>query len=451
MKEKSKSSQKKKAPIVAKLQTTINELVVSPRYKVIQNLKPSTLFKSGTIAASLLEDYDISELVALGAKGIAEIQGLSARDLEMLLEILGRFSVPFADDACAASGVCEAPTALIKKGKAFHNSKDAGLLAIEKGGAELEFAEKKQKLKKIESDLLSSKLLSDYWEEDWPRAPFEECLTFKQFSSIDTENLIKKRSFDVSKMGAISKAIDKFLGEHDTRFDRRTSSINKSGDRQFFVAQQAVVTFESTALNLPLITRNLIRFFEYQCAQYHSSTGPMKVFFAHLPISLKAHEAAILAMSDNGAPSLSRRLLGVSREDFERHLREGQEKIRQLFQHSCGKIYASWTSALLGMGASEEDLFAPYMDPAFDSDFQHIVFRAVLLSMEAIHPAFLGETFTEMWTINSKMSEFIAQSLIDAPQLSDDMLQERVRALFPNFPTEKVFELVKKERETAQI
>lgn len=416
----------------------IGKCLSSPRYPMVRNLHLDELLGAGTHAGILFKGKLIFDLADAGIQGLLKIEDLQADDIRALIDILERFSVPF-ECACeehAGSTPAQSPQPETAKKAALED----GLLAIERSSIEMELAEKKHGLKRISSDLLSSKLLGDYWQEGWPRAPFEEALSFKQLSDLDFETLVRKRTFDIHKMNSLIKAIDAFVSEHDVRKRGGTSQSNLT-ERPFIPSALPGIAFENDGFPLPLITQNLVRYFEYQCSLYLNAIGPLKILFAHLPLTLKAHEAALLALSVNDAPSLSRRLLRLSKEDFDNMLSGAQSKLRQLFERACPKVAGAWTAALSSPGIAEEHLFAPYFDEAFDEEFQRIVFRTLVRTLGAEHPVIAGESFPDLWTMNSEAASVLAKSLVNESKDEKD-LWAKITKLLPAFPPEQVISVL---------
>ncbi len=438
---------KKKAPgtrfspeLLSACDNALGKCLSSPGFPIIRNLRLDELLTEGTHAMDVFRDRRISDLADAGIQGLVRIEALEAGDIRALIDVLERFSVPFE---CACEDPAEsAPVKKSQREQPAGAVRDDGLLAIERSSIEMELSGKKHGLKRISSDLLSSKILGDYWQEGWPRAPFEEALSFKQLADLDFETLIRKKTFDVHKMGSIIKAIDAFVSEHDVRKRARTSHSNLA-ERTFIPpAAPAAVEFENE-FPLPLITRNLVRYFEYQCSLYLNAAGPLKILFAHLPITLKAHEAALLALSVNDAPSLSRRLLGLNKEDFDNMLAGAQSKLRQLFERACPKVAAAWTAALSSPGIPEEHLFAPWFDEAFDEEFQRIVFRTIVRSLGAEHPVIADESFSDLWTTNPEAASVLAKSLVSG-STDEGKMRAKIAGLLPAFSLEQVMRALEK-------
>ncbi|NMC64034.1 MAG: hypothetical protein GYA55_12800 [SAR324 cluster bacterium] len=419
---------------------SLTKLLGSPHYSMFENLRFSELLGSNESTKQKFNSMSLSELVSFGLDGLMEIDDLCLEDIQALLDMLNRFN-SFKNTPECSFDECtltqKDTPALPAQNSLTKEERDPGLNAIERSNAELELAEKKQRLKRVSSDLLSSKLLSDYWEKDWERAPFEEALSFKQLSDLDFETLIKKRSFNVSRMISIGKAIDKFMAEHDLRLKQSCFDTSRLSPESLRLSSTPLVHFETGGVELPLITQNLVRYFEHQCALYPLSNGPFKVFFAHLPLTLKADEVALLALSVNNAPSFSRRLLGLSKEEFDSRLKNAQLKTRQLFERTCPKVFSAWSASLASVGISEESFLGPYFDSVFDESFQLILFRTLLLSLGAAHPTLGSEHFVEIWTSNLEISDLLFASLKNSTR--DEVLnQDKFSRLFPGFPIDKL-------------
>ena len=402
---------------------SLQKLAASPRYPLVRGLQLGALLPEGSATASRLEGMSISDLSSKGIQGVAKLEQIDAQDLRMLVELFERLAVPGAEEPAPAFQDTVAPS-----------PHDAALHAIERSGVEIALAEKKRELKRISKDLLSSKVLSDYWREGWARAPFEEAMTFKQFSDLDFETLVRKKTFDVQKMKAVMNAIEDFLSEHELRPRSRKSSQSLVVDRELAaLAAETPVLCAPSLYPLALITQNLVRYFEHQCSLYTNAQGPMRVLFGHLPITFRAHEAALISLSVNEAPGLARKLVGMKEEDFEREMPAVLGKLRQLFESACPKLAANWIASLSAPGISEESLFGPCFDDAFDEEFQRMIFRALLKALGADHPVIDGVVFPDLWTLSQATAALLVQAIC-AQSADVDTRMAMLSGVLPCFP-----------------
>lgn len=439
LKKPSTNTRKPSSELLSAFSRSLDELSSSPRFKVIKLLRIGELCPKESRLSSIFRNETVSDLVETGVQALLKREDLLSEDFRGLIDLLKGLSAPF--ESGQEGGLAEDKALPERAAEPTSEKADAGILAIERSTLETELAQKKQNLKRVSSDLLSSKILLDYWEKDWCRAPFEECLSFKQFSDLDFEVLVKKKTFDAAKMKAVIMAIDKFMAEHDVRLKRNPSIPSNLSERNLMSAISPVVTFAPSERPLPLITGNLVRYFEYQCSLYPAVQGVWRVFYAHLPLTLDAPEIASLALSVNNAPSLSRRLLGMTKEEFDVLLKEAQGKLLQLFEHSCPKVFSSWKACLGTVGITEEDLFGPYFDPTFDEEFQRMILRSLLLSLGAVHPSIGSEHFNDIWTSNPEISEVIVSSLTQSNE-DQAALATKIVRLLPSFPVDRVLKAI---------
>ncbi len=88
--------------------------------------------------------------------------------------------------------------------------------------------------------ILSEKQLKEFWQKDYPPAPFEEVFTFKQIAEIDIDTFFKKRSVLPSKIlgivAAIEKAVSGSKAEKSTAIssNANTTSVSLNKKVRFY-------------------------------------------------------------------------------------------------------------------------------------------------------------------------------------------------------------------------
>lgn len=71
-------------------------------------------------------------------------------------------------------------------------------------------------------EAVAGKQLKDFWQKDFPPAPFEELFTLKQIAEIDIDTFFKKRSVLPSKILGIIAAVEKAITSGNTIKPKKT-------------------------------------------------------------------------------------------------------------------------------------------------------------------------------------------------------------------------------------
>lgn len=225
-------------------------------------------------------------------------------------------------------------------------------------------------LKKPENlEPIKEKLVGDFWEDHWVRAPFEECMTFKQLSSIHFDTLIKKRSFDCDKMVALSHAIKKALSS------KTAHAIPPTPPNISLHEPLAPIK------GLPTIASALytgLKQFAYGLPEGHAlAVAAQKLFEGIDPLACTA--AWLTVHYDTQCAA---RLTGVSTSEIVTLTKQSFKQIAALFQYTAPECYLHWTTALTGAGASSHYLFSPYLyakniPQEFVADLSLVFLRAI--------------------------------------------------------------------------
>jgi hypothetical protein len=91
---------------------------------------------------------------------------------------------------------------------------------------------------------LAKKHLKEFWQKEFPSAPFEEMFTFKQMAEIDVETFFKKRSVLPSKILGIIASIEKAIGKSGAKTSSKKIQAKAASSVNGTKAQKKIKFYE---------------------------------------------------------------------------------------------------------------------------------------------------------------------------------------------------------------
>lgn len=187
----------------------------SSRYGVLKNLHISGVLNTKS-ASKFFGKKTVSDVVENSAESLLKIEKIPIQLLKDLLIFI--------------QSVSEANCTEIKN----NNQDNKNITSIEHLN-ELAPIEATQQLEKVINNLrnspdfqnISHRLVSSFWDEAWPRAPFEESLTLKQICSLDVAKILRKRSLTPPKVGAMIAALDRAYQTTESKIKPITNTNKK--------------------------------------------------------------------------------------------------------------------------------------------------------------------------------------------------------------------------------
>lgn len=188
------------------LQDDIDRLRDSARLDLLRNIPVKQFMTGGRV--SNLPTLSIGEVVELGARRLVSLEEVQAQDIPLYRSAI---AVVLGERSMATDVIDERPNQIMSPPKQWKWTN------VSVGEAESQLFNTLRTLKA--SPLFKkvrSRLVGDFWDVDWVRAPFEESLTMHQIAEVDFETLVKKRSFTPAKMMGVAEAIRRCLKNDET-------------------------------------------------------------------------------------------------------------------------------------------------------------------------------------------------------------------------------------------
>lgn len=205
------------------LSEAIQRFAASPRYSFLRSLQVARFLAPDAEGLGVVSELTFEKLVELGSTKIAKLKWLTKDQetaLTTLLKVLGETE---SNDATAALII--PPKRPNRLSPDYLHSDDEGL-----SSAEVENRLRDNLRKLSENSMfgeISRKTLGSFWDENWPRAPFEEAMTLGQLVDLDLAVLWKKRTTSSGRIDRMAKAVQTALAQLEAEGDtKRTPSLS---------------------------------------------------------------------------------------------------------------------------------------------------------------------------------------------------------------------------------
>lgn len=280
---------------------------------------------------------------------------------------------------------------------------------------------------------IKTKIVGDYWEETWRRAPFEECMTFKQLASIQFDNLIRKKSLDSDKMVALSFAIRKALAAEQS------------------VSEPTEVAAKKTEHTIPLpVNLNLpptvaalyigLKQFALAIPDGHSlGIAAQKCFETLEPI-----ECVAAWLVSSYSIEVAALLLGSSQMSVASRCKKAKKNIASIFHYAAPECYLHWSTALTGPGASIKYLTSPYLyAKGIPKEFIESLCFIFLDAIGAQHIELNKRKMPDHFSLTPKTAQKILDALKISPKASNESIKKVLSLPFPFFDIDSLTRAVK--------
>jgi hypothetical protein len=237
---------------------------------------------------------------------------------------------------------------------------------------------------------LKSKTLAAFWDPSWPKAPFEEALTFQQICSVDIEALTKKRSFTLKKGVAMMHALERALADG--------SSSGASAALQSFPSSptdedhhDTVVrsihgggSWEEPSTKVPLHGRNLIELMarEIRRGQALASPSSGARLLMALPQVLTQEEWYLWWLAQDYHANTLVHLVEKKERDIEKSVERIRVKLSLHVEKVAPEVASFWKDTDTTREFPDRYLYDPYLDKQLDREILRIalsLMRAALV------------------------------------------------------------------------
>ena len=389
---------------VAALQSLLERFERHPRRALLEHVLPAEMLKGR--ARKAFNGLSIAEIAAEGGFRLAARPAVQASDLRALIEILGRL---FEGDQAKHSLLVSAE---------FENV-DGGFAQIELSRA-LDLLSSSGAL-----DRIGGKTLREYWDKDWPRAPFEEVLTFRQLAGLDLSSLLKKRAFTPEKMLAVSKVIDRAIAVSAKTSVGQIAASNSDGEI-FSGSHFEQLRFKASNLNsfLAACTRAAFE----NAANVTPNVGIGALFKAL--IASEHSDAVIAALVQASMPALAAgALLELAPEELNVISARGRTEISKIAGQSAATLVAQLEAALLAPAVSEAMILSTVACSEIAAALQLALVRVLLETGNAKPPLVFGQRLSGFWTKNERSAEMLLRGVMAGLPKSEAELSKELTDL----------------------
>ncbi len=350
----------------------LRTLANSPRYDLFKSV-PLLQFlgdKGGQVP-SLLKNGCIADLVKLGQAEISTLHTLKPAQVKLLTAIVR----PLVD---------EIPLSRQTKGS-------------DKATTMIGSVEAEQRLHKAASAIktsplfpeLQNKTLGDFWDSSWPRAPFEEAMTFKQFSELKMEMILKKKSFGPEKIMAVVNAANRAL-ELSGKPKKSESEKETSKTKEHSKAPRKIALlpvhpriggWENTATHIPGYGITLLAFVERErsASEHKKNLAPAGRILAKLSSTVTADEFVIAALAQDHGLTLMQKMLSLRADIIEARRNACGQKLRVCIEEICPEVARFWEESLRESDEIPDRLLTdPYLDSSLDKELQRLILKIAL-------------------------------------------------------------------------
>lgn len=185
------------------LDQALETFAASNRFGFLRMLQIGKLIgvERGTLGA--VAEISCEKLIELRAQGIKQLHKLTARQMEDLAQLILALGNGGASEANGAVDTAQS------NAESFDLGLEQSYSTVQ---LELDL---KQKVKELQAhpkfQVIRTATVGQYWDPDWPSAPFEEALTIAQLVEMDVALLFKKRTTSGSRISYLTRAIERAL------------------------------------------------------------------------------------------------------------------------------------------------------------------------------------------------------------------------------------------------
>ena len=204
------------------LSEAIQRFAATPRYSFLRALQVGRFLAPEASGIGVVSELTFEKLVELGSTKLTKLKWLNREQEQSLIQLLKVLGDTESNDATAA---------LITPPK--RPSRLSPNYVPEDEGEGLSSAEVENRLRSMLRELsshpkfksISQESLGSFWNNEWPRAPFEEAMTLNQLAEMDLALLWKKRTTTSGRLDRMAKAVESALKKLG-----RPAGLNKSSE-----------------------------------------------------------------------------------------------------------------------------------------------------------------------------------------------------------------------------
>lgn len=437
-------------PQLRGLAVALDNFKASARYELLQPLTLAQFIKGPAAGLKNLQTKTLNEIVEAGVFKLCTSAKLTNSSVKKLTEIFFKLQ---GDPATTAAPVKAKVFSLPHLRAVSDKSKASQTIVMSSVEAEekLETAIRKLRLSPRFEDIADNRL-GDYWDRTMVSAPFEESLTFRQFSEMKVPSLLEKRSFGVPKIQGVLAAVDRALANTpNAQTQAPEAVVSRAGDKP--ETQEASGEALSAAKTLwPVTDRKIprhglmiLRLYEYQVGRAAMSVGPLAKLLREIPRKLLPHEFLVTWLLQEFREDFVGQLLEIDRGEVVSCSDVAYKKLDRLVSAVASELRSYWEIALRGPGIGSEKLIEIFREPLVDEDFQIGICQILLSSTGARHPIVFGEDLSHYWSKSPTALQMTVTALIASLPKSDESLQEEVEALFPFFEKSVILSVLRRQ------
>ncbi|MBN8548315.1 MAG: hypothetical protein J0M12_03245 [Deltaproteobacteria bacterium] len=431
------------------LGVAIDNFKTSARYDLVKTLSLDQFIKGPASGLKPLASKTLEELVDSGVVKICKSGKLTTSGVKRLAEIFFKLQ---GDPAVTAPPVKAKVFSLPHLRAVGDKAKPIASQSIAMGSVEaeekLETAIRKLRLSPRFEDLADNRL-GDYWDRTLVSAPFEESLTFRQFSEMKVRALLEKRSFGIPKIQGILAAVERALSQPIPEAETAPSAGNSLPPRpevsERDVLAPAALLWQASDVKVPRHAVMLLRLYEYQVGRATMSIGPLAKLLREIPKKLLPLEFLAAWFLQEFHEDLVAQLLSIDRNEVLTRSDIAYKKLDKLVSAVASELRSYWEIALRGPGIGSEKLIEIFREPLLDEEFQIGICQVLLSSTGARHPIVFGEDLSSYWSKSPSALQMTITAVIAALPKSDEDLQAEVEALFPFFEKSVILSILHRQ------
>jgi hypothetical protein len=286
--------------------------------------------------------------------------------------------------------------------------------------------------------------LGDFWDEGWPRAPFEEALTLQQITEMKVAVMLEKRSFNGVKILNVVHALERASASvtPSKHIDASTGLEEQARtNRQISVTPE--LTFaDRTNTKLPAHAVAALRYLETLIATHGNSEHPLARLLANLPATVTAPEIAVAWFRQDSTNDVVATALQLAPVITKELFASANTKIAKVFHEVAPREHRSWLLALQGPGITLDHLLSPYPAEPLPLEVNSGLGRIVLSALGATHPTIFGHTCERYYTKTGEAAELVVRRLLNALPLPAQQVTDELAALLPFFDAAEIRSLI---------